>query len=207
MDLFDTYAPEELLVINVQFLGLKQKAWKFTRGMRTVREYHYPNDTIAIKDIYSYDLCCDDREVENVTRKLQWFDSSGVLRLEKDISPDLNVKNKKDLNRAIRRGRLDYLIGASEELKNLAAYVPEPYSTDFIKASDSVHIILKYYEKQITHYINNGELEFENAIRNESNPTMLEILSLNVRPPDTEFIAGLTIETTILHQLTGEYNP
>ncbi len=205
MDLFEEYSPNELLITNIQFLGLKQKAWQFSRGMRTVREYHYPNDTIAVKDVYEYILSPDNRSIESVTRRLEWYDSAGVKQLEKDISPDLNIKNKKSLNRDIRQGRMDYMVAAAEELATLSAMVPEPYKTDFLKASDSIGIILTQYELEIDHYVTNGTLEFEKAINEEDNPVMLEILSLNVRPPDELFPQGLTIKQTIIHQLTGVY--
>ena len=74
-------------------------------------------------------------------------------------------------------------------------------------ASQSIDTILDHYEVEINHYISRGTLEFENAVRNETDPTILSVLDLVVRPPDEVFSAGLTIKQTILHQLTGEYNP
>lgn len=207
MDLFEDFSPQELLIINIQFLGLKQKAWSFSRGMRLCREYHYPNDTVAVKDVYEYVESADGRSIESATRKLEWYDAAGVKQLEKDITPELNIKNKKTLNRAIRQGRLDYMVAAAEELMILSGTVPEPYSSDFLKASNSIDIILSHYELEIDHFVKNGSLEFENAVRNETNPIMSDILNLGVRPPDAEFPSGLTIKQTILHQLTGEYNP
>ena len=207
MNLSEKYSKDELAVINIQFLGLKQKAWQFSRGMRTVREYLYDDDKIGVRDVYGYVMSNNNRNVEQITRRLEWYDTDGNKILEKDISPDLNIKNKKDLNRQIRQGRMDYMVAAAEELANLAPFVPEPYKTDFSKATDSINVILKHYENEIMHYIDTGALEFEDAVRNEVNPIMTEILSLGVRPPDTLFPSGLTIRQTILHQLTGEYNP
>lgn len=207
IDLFNEFSPDELLRTDVKLIGLKKKAWNFSRGSRTYREYHYDNDTVAVKDVYTYVMKNGDRDVQEVHRCLEWYDDQGVKQLEKDISPDLNIKNLKSLNRDIRHGRMDYMIAAAEELVNLAPYVPEPYSSDFAKATDSINVILKHYEKEILSYIENGDMQFEDAVRNEANPIMIDILSLGVRPPDALFPSGLTIKQTILHQLTGEYNP
>jgi len=207
-DLSLKYSPEELEVINIQFLGLKQKAWEFSRGARTQRIYEYPDtEQTAIKDFYSYTYSDNGRDVLTITRTLKWFDKEGNIFLEKDISPDLNIKNIKNINREIRQGRIDYMEAAAEELATLAPFVPEPYKSDFKKASSSIDILMKHYEIEINHYIQRGTQEFEDAIRAETNPIMLNILSLNVRPPDTLFASGLNVHQTIIHQLTGEYNP
>ncbi len=206
-NLLDDFNLSELSIIDIQFLGLKKKAWQFSRGMRTVREYHYQNDTVAVRDIYTYVTEDGGRTVTSVTRTIEWYDGQGVKILEKDISPDLNIKNKKDLNRDIRQGRIDYMIAAAEELAILSETLLEPFKSQFIEASNSIDIILSHYETPIDHYIKFGNKEFEDAVNNESNPIMLNILNLMVRPPDAEFVAGLTIKQTIIHQLTGEYNP
>ena len=206
-NMFEEFSKQELMITDIQFLGLKQQAWQFSRGMRLCREYLYPNDDVAVKDVYTYTMSADNRSILAVTRTLEWYDDQGVKQLDKDISPDLNIKNLKDLNRAIRQGRMDYMEAAAEELAILAPLMPEPYKTDFAKASDSIDIVMTHYEKEINHYIARGTQEFEDAVRNESNPIMLEIFDLKVRPPDAYFAQGLTVQQTILHQLTGEYNP
>ena len=207
MDLFKEYSKDELLRTNIQFLGLVQHAWEFSRGARTQRIYTCAdaNNAMCVRDFYDYVMVNGDRDIESYTRKLQWFDSNGEVQLERDITPVLNIKNKKKLNRDIRQGRLDYMIAAAEELVEAAPLVPEPYATDFAKAKYSIDLIINQYETEITHYINTGTREWEEIIKNESNPIMLEVLSLKVRIPDELFPQGLTIKQTILHQLTGEY--
>lgn len=207
MDLFEEYSNEELLKTNVAFLGLIQGAWDFSRGARTERLYTCPDTDgfVHVRDYYEYVMVDGSRTIDSYTRKLQWFNVEGEVALEKDITPVLNIKNKKRLNRDIRQGRIDYMIAAAEELNNLAAFVLEPYKSDFLKANDSIDLILKQYESEITHYIDTGSREFENAIINEDNPILVEVLSLGVRPPDELFPSGLTIKQSILHQLTGVY--
>lgn len=205
MDLFQEFSEDELKITDIQFLGLKQKAWDFTRGMRTSREYHYPNDSVAVEDIYGYTFSDDNRSIKDMTRVIRWYNAASELKLEVDVTPELNIKNLKELNRDIRQGRIDYMVGAAEELINLAPFLPEPYATDFVRASHSIGIILKQYELEITHYVASGSLEFENVVNNEDNPIMMELLGLLVRPPDAIFPTGLNIKQSILHQLTGSY--
>ena len=97
--------------------------------------------------------------------------------------------------------------GAGKELANLASEMPEPFYTSFIQAAEAVPVILSHYEKEISKYISDESREFENAVRNETDPNILNLFQLMVRPPDELFTSGLTIKQTILHQLTGEYNP
>jgi len=207
MDLFEDFSEQELLVTNVQFLGLVQGAWDFSRGARTERLYTCPTrpEFVHVRDFYEYTMEDGGRSIASYSRKLQWFKEDETVGLEKDITPVLNIKNKKQLNRDIRQGRIDYMVAAAEELSALAAFVPEPYATDFARATDSVDLILKQYESEIVHYIDNGTREFEDAINNESNPVLLEVLDLGVRPPDALFPSGLTMKQSILHQLTGVY--
>lgn len=202
-ELLDEFDPKELLTINIQFLGLKQQAWEFSRGARLYRDYCYDNDNLAVRDSYTYVMINEDRDIDTYTRKLEWFNNDGSLIAEKDTTPVLNIKNKKFLNREIRQGRIDYLVAAAEGLPPLAPYVPEPYASDFLKATDSINLILSQYEKEITHYLDTGSMEFEEVVLNETNPILTDILSLNVRPPDALFPAGLTMKQAIIHQLTG----
>ena len=159
-ELLDEFDPKELLTINIQFLGLKQQAWEFSRGARLYRDYCYDNDNLAVRDSYTYVMINEDRDIDTYTRKLEWFNNDGSLIAEKDTTPVLNIKNKKFLNREIRQGRIDYLVAAAEGLPPLAPYVPEPYASDFLKATDSINLILSQYEKEITHYLDTGSMEF-----------------------------------------------
>lgn len=202
-DLLSEFSPQELMTVNIQFLGLKQQAWEFSRGARLYRNYCYADDSIAVKDSYTYSMINGDRDIDSYTRTLEWFNPDGSLIKNKDITPVLNIKNKKFLNREIRQGRIDYLVAAAEQLAPLAAFVPEPYATDFLKATDSINLILDQYEKEIVHYVDNNSREFEEIVLAESNPILVDILGLNVRPPDALFPSGLTIKQSIIHQLTG----
>lgn len=202
-DIFEKFSESELLVTDIQFLGLKKKAWEFSRGARTFRDYLYPDDTVAVKDSYEYVMSSDNREIVQIIRRIQWFDSEGNMKLEKDISPELNIKNLKEINREIRQGRIDYLEAAGYQLAELAPLMPEPYATSFVKASNAVPVIMKFYDKEVAEYIQSGTLNFEKLLLEESNPIIVDLLETLVRPPDALFPTGLNMKQSAIHQLKG----
>lgn len=207
MDLFNEYSIEELNTTHVDLMGLTPKPWNFSRGAKTTRDYLYPNGDVAVRVSYSYSYSNGGRSILQPTRKIEFFNADGEMKHDADITKELNAKQLRNLNRELRQGRWDYMDDAAEKLPDFAPYVTEPYKRDFIRASQALIILHKFYEREIKSYIDDGTMDFENAIRNETNPIMLEFLSLNVRPPDSDYAAGLTVLQTLLHQLTGEYNP
>tara|TARA_R100001086_G_scaffold248615_1_gene186010 strand:- start:185 stop:808 length:624 start_codon:yes stop_codon:yes gene_type:complete len=207
MDLFDDYSHDELLLIPVKNLGLKRQPWTFTRGMMVSRDFLDENDDLRVCVEYTYTFSADNRIAHPSQRTIKWFKIDGTIGLQKTDELTYSVKDLKHEQRKVRQGQIDYMIAAGEELAILADAMPEPYKTSYTQAAASVDDILSHYEIEIDHYIKRGAIEFEDAVRNETDPTILTKLALMVRPPDAQFSAGLTIEQTILHQLTGEYNP
>lgn len=207
MDLFEDFSLAELKKTDISLMGLTFTPWNFSRGAKTTRDYLYPNGTVAAKIIYEYEYINGGRSILAPKRKLQFFNAAGEMKLELDITKPMNAKQLRNLNREIRIGRWDYMDDAAEHLVDLAPFVPEPYKTDFVRASQALPILHRYYDREISSYKEDGTMDFENAIRNETNPIMLEFLSLNVRPPDSDYATGLNVLQTLLHQMTGEYNP
>lgn len=205
MSLSNNYSIDELKKLDVDFLGLIKHPWNFSRGAKTIREYNYNTGELAVKIEYSYTYTDDGRYIDQPTRTITFYDIDQTEFLSYDITKTLNSKQLKSLNREIRQGRMDYMDSAAADLPNYSPYVPEPYKTDFLRAPACVDIVHKYYKEQIASYKEDGTTEFENAIKNETNLIMLEVLNTNVRPPDALFPTGLTIKQTILHQLTGSY--
>ena len=207
MDLLEEFNIEELKTTEVHLLGLTSTPFNFSRGAKTTRDYNYPNGEVGARVTYSYTYVDEGRSISQPERMLEYFNANGEVMLTLNITKELNPKQLRSLNREIRQGRWDYLDDAAEKLEGLAPFVPEPYSTDFVRTTHAIPILHKYYEREINEYLKDGTQEFEDKIRNETNAIMLEFLALNVRPPDVDFVSGLTILQTLLHQLTGEYNP
>lgn len=203
MDIFEEYSESELLLTDIQFLGLNQGAWEFNRGARTTRDYTDDSDNLLVRDSFSYTLTNSDRDVATLTRQIEWFNSSGTAEITKDTTPTISQKQLKAVNREIRQGRLDYLESAAENLRTIAETLSDPLKSQYISIADSIDALFVHYGSEVTHYIQRGTLEFENAVNGETDATILAVLALPSRPADAEFPVGLTVKQSILYQLTG----
>lgn len=204
MNLQDEYSEDELKTINIQFLGLTQQPWTFKRGAKLQRHYTDENNNTIVCDEFVYTYSPDLRKIDSYTRGIEWKGEDGVTFLFKDITPVQDKKKLKQLNREIRQGQLDYLEYAAEDLKDLAQTLPEPLKTQYTTIADSINLLFSHYEVEIEHYIQRGTMEFENAINNETNPSILAILALPARQPDVLYPYGLTVKQSVIHQLNGE---
>ena len=207
MDLFDEYDESELKRIPVKNLGLKRKPWTFSRGRKLSREIWDENDDKKIEVVMDYVFSDGNRISTPISRTINWYKMDGTIGCTITDPLEYSIKDLESIHREIRQGRIDYMTSAAKALADLSATMQEPYKTSFLQASQSVDAILDHYEVQINHYIQRNTMEFEDAVRNETDIAILDMLNLMVRPPDAEFSAGLTAKQTILHQLTGEYNP
>ena len=205
LNLQDEYSIGELVTTNIKYLGLKPQVWGFSRGSKTIRDYLYENDNIAGKIRYDYTYKDGLREIATVKRHIDLYDSEGNIFFTQDITKPMNITQLKRLNYEIREGRMNYLREAAKDLPQFSPFVPEPYKTDFLKGPDAVEMLSNYYRAEMDEYEKSGSKDFENKVLNESNEFMLNVLNLNVRPPDNLFPTGLTIKQSILHQLTGVY--
>lgn len=204
IDLLEEYSVDELKLIDIQFLGLNQQPWDFIRGARTDRKYLYPNGDVAVKDSFTYTFDSGNRNVTTINRSVAWYDASGSQILTKNLPSNISDKKLKAVNREIRQGRLDYLESAGENLRDLAATVPDPYRSAYTTIADNIDALFIHYDSQVRHYIaRDASMEFENAVNNETDAATLATLALASRPPDATFPNGLTVKQSILYQLTG----
>ena len=203
IDLQNEYGKSELALIPIRNLDLVKTPWNFSRGAKTYREYLDNDDNVIIRVDYNYTMSADNRSIMSYTEVINWLDTQGTSFMSKSVTELLNIKNLKKLNRDIRQGRIDYLESGAEDLRNLANTLPEPYKAQYTQVADSIDYIFDFYEADINHYIQRGIMDFENAVNNENDPTMLSILSIPVRQPDAYFPNGLTVIESINHQLTG----
>lgn len=208
MDLFNEYAEDELLVILLKTLGLNKQPWTFTRGMKIREEFWDDADVLRAAVDMTYEQSDGNRNAIPKELNISWYKNDGNVGLTKKVKLEYSQKDQNAEKRKVRQGRIDYMVTAAQDLADLATEMSEPYKTQFIQASQSIELILDHYDVEIKHYTDRvNSKKFEDAVRTESDPAILTILNLVVRPPDQEFSAGLTIKQTILHQLTGEYNP
>ena len=208
VNLFETWGEDELLVTNVTFLGLDQGPWILNRGQRQYRRYESEGQ-LRVKDSYIYTMDSENRRVEGMSRRLEWYESdSTTVGLFKDINISTTPESLKKLNREIRQNRMDFLESGAENLRTIADSLPdsEPYTTQAAQlnqVANSIDLLFSHYAIEIAEYIQRGTSAFENAINNETNATILTILAIPVREPDTYFPNGLTVKQSIIYQING----
>lgn len=203
MDLFNEYSEEELLTIDIQFLGLEQHPWDYKRGAKTDRLYYCSDENVLVKHSYSYTTTNGNRDIQDVHVKIEWFNELGEIKLTKEYDKLLNNKRRKELNREIRQGRIDHMESEAEILREYAQTLPEPYKTQYTTVADNIDFIFETYSTQIDSYIKRGTLDFETAVLVETDSTMVAILNLEALPPETDFPNGMTVKESIIYQLTG----
>ena len=205
MNLLDTYDESELRQINVNFLGLKKHDWDFKRGARTRQDFSDPSniETVNAKEIYTNTWTADGRRLESFTRKMQWLNDDGSLIIEQDTTPIITAMMLEEIMEAVWKRQIRYLVTAARELYNIAQTLPEPLKTQYETISAGVGTILGHYSEEIAKYESHGLPDFETAVNAETDPTILDLLALPVRPAEEEFPNGLTARQSIIHQLTG----
>lgn len=190
VDLLQEYSESELILTNITFLGLKQCAWEYTRGARTERLYLCPGITdgteLRIKDYYEYTFTDGMREIATVDRHINWYGVDGsTIIATKDVTKEFTPKSLGELNQKIRNGRITDLTANAMALPSGQAMIDSLYS---------------WYGDLISDYIDRGSKDFENTVRDETDPARRGLLDTSV----PEF-GGLTIHQMLSFQLVGGY--
>jgi hypothetical protein len=238
MSFWSEYTKEELEYIPVKHLtnplGLTREAWKFKRGAKTER--HYTKDGITyIKVEYTYTYP-DDGQGGDDLRKITGY-TENIYLLESDesifhtipVPVALSGKNLKEINRAIRFGRIDYMYSAGEQLTAYGATLPDSpdqatvdayvaaggvhpsYNTpalfaqhkaDLLNLQNDMEAIFAHYSQEIYDYKDRGTTDFYDAVKAETDQAILDILDTDL-PPDSYFTSGFKVEEAIDYQLRG----
>lgn len=189
---------------DFSLLDLDSSAWEFLRGARTKRDYYdKESGLLAVRDRYSYNFISEGRSIDSYTRHIEWFNTDGTVGETKDVTPVLNSKKIKQMNRDFRQGRIDYLEAAAENLRLAAANVPSPYYEQYTAIADSIDVLFSHYSVQVAEYISRGTMKFENDVIGEVIPGILQILEIPSDVPSPKFPSGLTVKMSILYQLRG----
>lgn len=219
MNLLDVYSEDELLITNVNFLRLggkklAKKAWLKDRGLRVRQDYMYSyvddngedQQEVKASEIYTYEFKNEGREVSSYSRRMDWFDNGEVI-LTQDTTPDLTIDHLSDVNKSARNAQIEYLEISADNLRNIAATLPEdhPYKEHFIDVANSIDILLNHYEVSSRKYRERKlhTMDFETAVTYETNPQILAIHVKVVRLPDASFPTGLNVVQAIMYQLRG----
>ncbi len=192
----DHYASAELLLLDITFLGLLQGPWDFSRGARTERKYYNETGDIVVRDAYTYVMDASNKSIVSVKRHIEWYNSDASVKVSKDITPSMDVKKIKQLNRDVRQGRIDYLESAAEDMRSQSAFVPEPIKSQLIMVADMMDAMFLHYETEVTRYVSRGTTDLEDAVNSETDPTILTTLGITTP-------IGWTVKESIIYQITG----
>lgn len=235
MSFWQEYTKQELEYIPIKNLanplGLTRQAWNFSRGAKTERHYT-KNDNIYIKVFYSYEYANNGQDLSSIvsySETIHLLENDGTIFHTIPVPISLNSKNVKEVNRAIRFGRLDYMYHAGEQLTLLGNSLPESldqttlnnlilaklvhpsyntpelyleYRQNLLNLNSSMESIFAHYSQEIYDYKDRGTDDFWNAINSEADTTILNILNTDL-PPDHVFINGFKIIDAIKYQLRG----
>jgi hypothetical protein len=203
------YGIDEVKTISAKLITLNEthnskNQWVKSRGARIEQHYTYSNTDSYIREYYSYTYGDGGRNISDYTRTIEWVDQVGLFYSE-ETTPELTSYHLREVNKSARNGQMDYMEGAASDLGELALTLPEPYKTGYLAISTGLETIMQHYKEEIREYRERNlyAYTFEDAVNNETDQTILDLLAMTVRVPDVLFPLGLTAKESIIHQLTG----
>jgi len=203
------YDLEEVKAIPAKLITLNEKhnskeQWIKSRGARIEQKYTYEDSDSYIREYYVYTYGDGGRNISNYVRTIEWVDAVGVFYSE-NTTPRLTNYHLRQVNKSARNGQMDYMEGAAFDLGELALTLPEPYKTEYLAVSSGLNTVMNHYKEEIREYRERNlyTYAFEDAVNNETDPTILALHDMTVRVPDALFPLGLTAKQSIIHQLTG----
>lgn len=198
--------PAKLITLNEKHNNKQQ--WVKSRGARLEQTYSYEDTNSYIREYYNYTWVNEGREVSSYSRFIEWVDvvdENPIIFHSEDTTPDLTNYHLREINKSIRNGQIDYMEGAAFDLAQLADTLPDPFKTGYLAISNNLITLLDHYKEEIREYRERNiySYAFENAVENETDATINDLLDSMVRPPDADFPLGLTARQSIIHQLKG----
>lgn len=181
--------PDEITATPVEVLnGITKGESEFVKGKKIKTDFYSDNeDNIVVRQSYT-DIFDDNGFLIGINMKIEWFDEMGNPALFKTVQNSLPISSASEEIRGRRKRQINYLqeVGVRMGVKQYIDLLFNFYST-VVVGGKTVNFLNTYIE--------NGSKEFENAVKNESNPQILAIL--NAKLPD-----GETVKDSILKQIT-----
>ena len=182
-------SPDEIMATPVEVLnGIIKGEPEFIKGRKIKTDFYSTNDKddIVVRQSYT-DVFDENGFLVGIDMKIEWFDEMGNPALFKTVQNSLPISSASEEIRSRRKRQINYLqeAGVRMGVKQYIDLLFNFYYTVII-GNKTVNFL--------NNYIENGSKEFENAIKNESNPQILAIL--NAKLPD-----GETVKDSILKQI------
>ena len=162
--------------IDFTIIGLKKEIPIFTRGRKVSAEYCNEADEVVVKKSFS-DLS------DGVQILFEWFNEDGTVGLSKTEDVHMNTQQHGEF---LKRRRERQVAGLVEGAVGTPA---EPLVT----------AIFNHYATETVAYKELGDTALQEAIEDETDPTILAYLGIEVDPE-----TGDTIMDRILYQIVGE---
>ncbi len=201
MNLLDEFGLNELKTIDIKHLrwwGIMPTSWDWSRGAKTVRYYTVGGvstpDQRRVKVEWSYVMDSGNRSILTPSRTITFYGVDGTSAiLTGDISKPFNSKEIGELNRDVRIGRMT-------DLRENAAPIPGDPDNGIPSGQDIINMLYGWYGSEIIDYEDRGSLGFEDALKAETDPTRLAVLTSPIADFD-----GLTVMQLLAFQLIGSY--
>jgi len=201
MNLLDEFSINELKTMDVKNLrwwNILPLPWEWSRGAKTTRYYSVAASTAAdqrrVKIEWNYTMDSENRYIVTPTRYIYFYDVDGSsVILSGDISKPFNSKKMGELNRDVRIGRVT-------DLRENAKGVPGDPANGIPSGQQIVDMVYDWYGDLIIQYEDQGNIGFEQALKNETDPTRLAVLGA----PIADF-QGLSLMQLLSFQLVGSY--
>lgn len=184
---------EELKSVDITLLDGLHNLKRYARGYKIYSKYFTtPNfeDEITVPAVsIDYSLIYD--QSGNLTgekRIITWYDTNDKAVFTKTSIESYSAKDAAKILKDIRETRILYLQNPEGEFINeqVRAYIT---------------LLFNHYKQQVSDYILSGSKDFENAINNETDQTILAILNAQL-PVNAVNPQLVTIKQSIMYQIT-----
>lgn len=177
---------------DVTLYDIEQEAWDYSRGARTVREYHV-GGVLYVRHVYSYTMTNGNRDIATINHTFEWLNNDGTVGASKPRVKKMTPKSLGEMNTEVREGRMT-------DLRENAKTLPGDPANGIPSGQEIISMIYAWYGDLIADYEATGSMDLENALKGETDPARLAVLNFSI----TAF-GGLTIMQLLAFQLVGAY--
>ena len=181
--------PTEITSIAVEVLnGISKKEPEFSKGKKLKTDFVITGtEDVCISQIYE-DRFDENGNLVGTNMRIEWYDDKNNAVLFKNVYTPLSIQEASETITSRRKRQINYLQEAGKRM-GVKQYI------DMLFVYYSAQVIGGKTVNLINSYIENGSKNFQNAINNESNIQILQILGAKL--PDNK-----TVKESILYQIT-----
>ena len=181
--------PTEITSIAVEVLnGISKKEPEYSKGRKLRTDFVITGtEDVCISQIYE-DRFDENGDLVGTNMRIEWYDDRGNPALFKNVYTPLSIQEASETITSRRKRQINYLQEAGKRM-GVKQYI------DMLFGYYSAQVISGKTVNLINSYIENGNKDFQNALNNETNTQILQILGAKL--PDNK-----TVKESILYQIT-----